>query len=441
MNILKIRFFELFDYVMFFCVTLLVILGISFIYSSGITFEGVSVSNEYVKQIIWASFGLVLMFISAFYDYRHTRRFVNWLYVFLVVVLLYTKFFGRYVNGARSWIGVGDFGLQPSEFCKIVFILFLANYFENTAHEDQRKRFATALAIMMVPMGLILLQPDLGTASVYITIFLFMCFVAGIPLHYILMVVLTGVLTVFFTVLPVWQTDIAKRTFAIITVLTNFKFRLILILGVSLIAVIGIMGKLFFRNNKYYFWIAYFSGILVFSLIASLGAGKILKEYQLKRLIIYIDPSSDPLGSGWNIIQSRIAIGSGGLLGRGFLNGTQSHYRFLPQQSTDFIFSILSEEFGFIGGLAVFLLYFIILFRIIQIMKNTQSAYGYYIASGIFAMFFFHFVVNVGMVMGIMPITGIPLLFLSYGGSSLWAAMICIGILMSINFRRFDFMD
>ena len=155
-------------------------------------------------------------------------------------------------------------------------------------------------------------------------------------------------------------------------------------------------------------------------------------------MIIFLDPATDPLGSGWNIIQSKIAIGSGSLFGQGFLNGTQSHYRFLPQQSTDFIFSILSEEWGFVGGIIVFTLYFIILMRTITIIKNTKNIHGYYIASGILAMFFFHFVVNVGMVMGIMPITGIPLIFLSYGGSSLWTGMICIGILMSINYRQLD---
>ena len=125
--------------------------------------------------------------------------------------------------------------------------------------------------------------------------------------------------------------------------------------------------------------------------------------------------------------------------GRGYLQGTQSHYRFLPEQSTDFIFSILSEEAGLVGGLVVFALYLIILLRIVMIIRQTSNRYGFYVASGILGMFFFHFVVNIGMVMGIMPITGIPLLFLSYGGSSLWTAMICMGILMSIRFRKLDF--
>ena len=152
-----------------------------------------------------------------------------------------------------------------------------------------------------------------------------------------------------------------------------------------------------------------------------------------------MNPNSDPRGAGWNIIQSKIAIGSGNFLGRGYLQGTQSHLRFLPQQSTDFIFSILAEEAGFIGGIFVYSIFLLILLKIIVIIKNTTNTFGSYIACGILGMFFFHFLVNVGMVMGIMPITGIPLPFLSYGGSALLVNMSCIGIIMSINARRLDF--
>ena len=175
------------------------------------------------------------------------------------------------------------------------------------------------------------------------------------------------------------------------------------------------------------------------ALILSIPATKVLKDYQKDRLIIFLDPDIDPLGAGWNIIQSKRAIGSGSLFGQGFLQGKLSHLRYLPQQSTDFIFSIISEEWGFLGGFVVFAMYIIIMFRIVFIIKNTTNVYGYYIATGIMFMFFFHFIVNVGMAMGIMPITGIPLLFLSYGGSHLWTSMVAIGILMSINYRRLDF--
>ena len=174
-------------------------------------------------------------------------------------------------------------------------------------------------------------------------------------------------------------------------------------------------------------------------MLASIAGGKVLKPYQIARLIVFIDPYSDPQGTGWNIIQSKIAIGSGSLFGRGFIQGTQSHFRFLPQQSTDFIFSIFSEEMGFTGGILMFAAYLGILMRILYIIKQTTNSYSCYIASGILGMLFFHFVVNVGMVMGIMPITGIPLPFMSYGGSALLTNTIALGLLMSINSRRLDF--
>ncbi len=435
---MKIKIFEVFDYVLFACVLILVTMGIAFIYSSGINSEGSLVTNEYIKQIIWASFGIIIMILSSLHDYNKFERYSQNLYIGLLAVLLYTCLFGRYVNGARSWLGIGDFGIQPSEFGKIVFIVFLAHYLSETKNGNQLKRFFTAIGILILPVGLILAQPDLGTASVYIPIFLVMCFMAGIPSRYIVFILGIGIGTIFLTIIPVWNIVIAKNSFAVIGALTMPKLRLFFIMATALITVIGVIGLRYLPGKKYFYWISYSFLILTISLVLSFAAGKVLKDYQIKRLIVYMDPSIDPLGAGWNIIQSKIAIGSGGVFGRTFLHGTQSHYRFLPQQSTDFIFSILSEEIGFVGGLFVFVLYAVIMLRTLKIMRNSSSSFGCYIASGILAMFAFHFFINVGMVMGIMPITGIPLLFLSYGGSSLWTAMICCGILMSINYRKYD---
>ena len=265
-----------------------------------------------------------------------------------------------------------------------------------------------------------------------------MCFMAGIPLRYILFVFAVGMGTIFLTVLPVWNDVIAHRKIAVIGALTDIRLRLLLIAASLSIALIGIVVRRYLRGQRYFYWISYGAFIATLSLFGSYGAGHVLKEYQISRLIVFLDPSVDPRGSGWNIIQSKIAIGAGGIFGRSFLHGTQSHYRFLPQQSTDFIFSILSEELGFIGGLIVFVLYGLIFFRTLKIMRNS-TGYGLYIAAGILGMFFFHFFVNIGMVMGIMPITGIPLLFLSYGGSSLLTAMVAVGLLMSINYHKYGF--
>lgn len=434
----KLKIFENFDFILFFSVIVLVTIGICFIYSSGIDSSGVNVSNEFIKQIVFASSGIILMLVAMFIDYRKLQKYIFWIFVGLCGILIYTRFWGREVNGAKSWLGIGDFGIQPSEFGKIIFIMYLASFLEKTDKQDELKRYAKALVILLCPVGLILLQPDLGTALVYIPVFLVMCYIANVPKRYILMIFSIGMVTILFTVLPIWEETIAKRDVALLNVLTNMKLRLIIILATSMITIISIVGYIL-TKRRYYYWISYVFIIVVISLFASVAAGKVLADYQVKRLIIFLDPQSDPLGAGWNIIQSKVAIGSGNLFGQGFLQGTQSHYRFLPEQSTDFIFSILSEEWGFAGGVVVFGLYFIILFRCILIMRNTTNTYGYYITTGIFTMFLFHFLINVGMVMGIMPITGIPLCFLSYGGSSLWTAMTCVGLLLSINARKLDF--
>jgi rod shape determining protein RodA len=170
--------------------------------------------------------------------------------------------------------------------------------------------------------------------------------------------------------------------------------------------------------------------------ILSLALRLMLKDYQIMRLVIFINPRLDPQGAGWNIIQSVTAIGSGGLHGKGWLHGTQSHYQFLPQQSTDFIFSILAEEWGFLGALLVFGLLLVILLRGISIVWASREDYAMLVGTGILTMIFFHGIVNAGMAMGIMPVTGIPLMFLSYGGSSLWTGLISMGILMNISRRR-----
>ena len=432
------KIFSMFDYILILIVVLLVSLGIMFIYSSSINSQGISVTNEYLKQITWAIIGLVIMIALTIYDYRKTEPLTFILYAVLIVLLIYTRFFGRYVNGAKSWIGFGELGIQPSEFGKIFFILYLAKTLDESVNVHPVKRFAKAVIVLMIPMGLILLQPDLGTASVYVPIFIVMCFIAGVPLRFLNFVLGFGIGTIIFAILPVWNSEISDVIHPSISILTTMKLRMLLIIATMLITSMGFVIRRYFHGPKYIYWITYTFAIISLSLIFSLVLRKVLKEYQIMRLIIFMNPNKDPLGAGWNIIQSKVAIGAGGIVGQGFLMGTQSHYRFLPQQSTDFIFSILSEEFGFLGGILIFTLYFLILIKILYIIRKCSNRYGIYILSGILGMFAFHFFINVGMVMGIMPITGIPLLFMSYGGSSLLTAMACIGFVMNINYRKAD---
>jgi len=209
---MKFRVFEMFDYILLICVFLLILMGILFVYSSGVNSEQVSVSNEYIKQIIFACTGLPIMIFFAVFDYRRIERFVLPAFFALLVILLYTMLFGRFVNGARSWIGIGSFGIQPSEFGKIVYIMFFARYLERSENTPPFKRLLISLLIVAAPALLILIQPDMGTASVYFPVFIGMLFAAGIPAAYLGFIMLTGVLAIIFTVLPVWQTSILQKS-------------------------------------------------------------------------------------------------------------------------------------------------------------------------------------------------------------------------------------
>ncbi|MGA2545019.1 MAG: rod shape-determining protein RodA [Rectinemataceae bacterium] len=415
----------------------LTIFGILSIYSSGLTAEGVHVSNEYIKQIVWAVSGLVILAIVSLIDYQRMKDYSPFIYIFFLLVILYVRFFGHEVNGARSWIGLfGEFGIQPSEFMKIATILFLAQYLSDSEHQSSFRRLLQSFAIILVPVLIIILQSDMGSALVFFPIFLFMAFIAGLDRRYIVFILAAILATVVLTILPLWEQYTLKTPTSFLFILYKAPYVLYLIGSSALVLLLSAWGWFSFKK-KYYFWIAYFSLLVAGSLTASAFAQKALKEYQIMRLIVFLDPSIDPRGSGWNILQSITAIGSGGVLGKGFLQGTQSHYRYLPQQSTDFIFSIIAEEWGFIGGFAVFTLYYILLRRCSNLLKTAKDSYASYIVAGIMGMIFFHFMINAGMAMGIMPVTGIPLFFLSYGGASLWAVMIAVGLLLGISARRF----
>jgi rod shape determining protein RodA len=435
---MRLRDFLDIDFSLLFAAIILSVFGILFIYSSGITSAGVLVSTEYIRQIIWAASGLILALVLAMINYRRVYDLSVYLFLGTMALLVYTCFFGRLVNGARAWLGVGTFGIQPSEFAKITTILFLARYLDSSRRtQNTFTRFLVSCFIVFIPMGLILLQPDFGTSLVFIPILLVMTFIAGVSLRYIIFLSACIGLTGLLMVLPLWQSYILRNSLPSLMIFTNFRFVAVTCMALALILAIALFGYLRYKKG-YFYWIVYGAAVIILSLGASFASHRVLKDYQIMRLIVFLDPNVDPRGSGWNIIQSITAIGSGGLLGKGYLQGTQSHYRFLPQQSTDFIFSIFTEEWGLLGGLLVFALFLLICLRLIKIMKTTSDPFGAYITAGLSAMYSFHFLINVGMTMGIMPITGIPLLFMSYGGSAIWSAMTGIGFSLSVYIRRYQ---
>ncbi len=415
----------------------LMVVGILFIYSSGVSFTGAVYSREFLRQVVWAGFGLVVMAVVTVVSYSRFRNLSVYLYVLINLMLLITLFVGRVVNGARSWLGTGDIGVQPSEFAKVIAIVFLASYLSGIGKGVRElPRFLVGALFMLLPMALILLQPDMGTALVFIPIFLFMTYAAGARVRHLVYVAGVGLLTIGLSVLPAYEVWILGREASILAQISDFRLARYLLASLAVISLLAAWGTWGFKR-RYFFWILYFSSMLLFSVLGAVVAGKVLKEYQMMRLIIFLNPQVDPQGAGWNIIQSVTAVGSGGFLGKGFLQGTQSHYQFLPQQSTDFIFSILAEEWGFLGAALVFACFVVILLRGIRIMYTARDEFGMYIGAGVVGMIFFHAVVNIGMAMGVMPITGIPLFFLSYGGSSLWTALIGVGLLLNIYLRRY----
>jgi len=439
MVVLKSRSIFGFDVYLLTSTIALMVIGILFVYSSGVTATGEVFSHEYIKQIIWVLIGIVILFAFSMTDYARMRDWGLYIYLVLAAALLFTLVSGRLVNGARSWLGFAGLGIQPSEFMKIGTILVVARYMERIGPRVQGLQgFSTALGIVLVPMLLILVQPDLGTALVYLPIFMFMAFTAGGRPRHILFILGAGLLMIILTILPAWQKQILGVQVPILRVFSTMNLMIYPILATVVILGLSLVGLVYLKK-PYYYWVMYACGVLIAGMLGSIAARAVLKDYQLMRLIVFLDPYVDPRGAGWNIIQSVTAVGSGGLFGKGFLQGTQSHYQYLPQQSTDFIFSILAEEWGFAGAFLVFSLFMVILIRGLYIVSQARDRFAAICGSGIVGMIFFHFIVNVGMAIGIMPITGIPLFFLSHGGSSLWTALIGVGLLMSIYHHRYQY--
>ncbi|MCX7026927.1 MAG: rod shape-determining protein RodA [Spirochaetes bacterium] len=430
------KFLAEIDYLLFALTFLLIGIGILSIASAGVDAEGLRFSYEYIKQIIWAALGSILFILTLSLDVSRLKDYTVFVYLAIVLVLLYTRFAGRLVNGARSWIGIGEYGIQPSEFAKIATILFLARYLESNEARTSFSRLLGSGTIAAVPVLLILSQPDFGSALVFFPILIVMLYMGGVDTRYVFFILLTIAATFILLIMPL----AGKFFFGPRNPIELLYSQSGLLLAVSLFLILMLAlsgtGWLVFKK-KYYFWLTYVFSVVDLSILISWVAGKVLKEYQIMRLMVFLNPNADPQGAGWNIIQSVTAIGSGGFLGKGYLQGTQSHARFIPQQSTDFIFSIIAEEWGFLGVSILIAVFGVFLYRIVLLVGSTKDKYSSLVCAGLFGMFFFHFLINVGMAIGVMPITGIPLYFISYGGSSLWAGMTAVGILLGISARRY----
>lgn len=356
------KFFKL-DWLMLVSVALLLLVSFLALYSVSRDAVGTDLGN-FRKQLVSAVIGIILMFSVAFYDYRTIGLLSTKLYFATLAMLILVLFFGTTVRGTTGWIGLGTFNIQPVEVAKLTMVIFLASFFSKKKSQlSIIVRIIASIVLVLVPVFLIVKQPDFGSAMVIVVSWAAMLSVSGISRKNLVVLVLIGT-------------------------------------------------------------------------VVSYSGWFVLRPYQKERLINFVNPYNDPRGSGYNVIQSIVAVGSGGFFGKGLGHGSQSQLNFLPEKHTDFIFAVIAEEMGFFGAALVLFLLGVLLFRIEEAARMAGDNFGYLLAVGVMTMFFSQVLVNVGMNIGVMPVAGVPLPFVSYGGSSLVTSFIAIGILESVYLHR-----
>ena len=366
------------------------------------------------KQLLWIGSSAVLIIVILLLDFRIYESIAPLLYGVFIVLLIAVVIVGKEINGAKAWFQFGAFRLQPSELTKFATALLLARYVAtNSVKLTQFKSQMTAFLIMLFPVGLIMLQPDLGSALIFFS-FMIPIFREGLPPIYLiagLSLVIVGTLTI---ILPIQTIAIILGSVGVVWVLLTLKSIKNILLTLLIVG-----ASIGFASGFHY------------------AFENVLPKYQRDRILVIFYPDIvDPQGAGYNLNQSKIAIGSGGFAGKGFLDGTQTKFDFVPEQSTDFIFSTLAEEHGWLGSTFIIALFIGLMMRIVFIAERQKSqfarVYGYSIAG----IIFFHFTINIAMTIGLFPVVGIPLPFFSYGGSSLWSFTIMLFVLLKIDMHR-----
>lgn len=424
-------------------------------------------SQRYGMQLLWIIASIILAFVILTTDVKLFSFFSYVIYAATIGLLMLVLVIGREVNGAKAWISVGQFSIQPAEFAKIGTALALSKFLSqfNVKITEIRTLIPVAV-ILIIPIGLIALQPDAGSILVF-TAFTFALFREGLPgivlffgftLIILLFVALLFpplniVITIMVLAFIVFalltrryrETFYGLGIFAVsyglvwlISTYTHHDFGLYksLIFSFFLAGLVYLIIGFFRRIPMLSTFVLFMFGAIVFTNSVDYVFHNLMEEHQRKRVNILLGLEQDPLGYGYNVNQSQIAIGSGGLVGKGFLQGTQTKFNFVPEQSTDFIFCTIGEEWGFVGAFVVIGLFLFLMYRIIVISERQRSTfsrvYGYCVAS----IFFFHFTINIGMTIGLLPVIGIPLPFFSYGGSSLWSFTTLLFILLRLDASR-----
>lgn len=399
------------DPILIFSMMGLLAIGLVALYSSSQSLvQSGSETNYFWSQLRWILIGFSALLVIAFLPNRLLYELSYILYGIALFFLLLVLIWGTEGYGAVRWLRFGGFGFQPAEFAKIATLLAVARYLsEERLDINHLKTFLAASAFMLVPFLLIAKQPDLGTALVFVVMSLPVLFWAGLRWENLVLILAPG-LTLFAS-------------------FNHITFSLVMVL---------ILVYLFYVKPPMPLRVAYFILNVVIGLLTPFLWNQ-LKDYQKQRITTFWNPEADPLGSGYQIIQSKVAIGSGGFLGKGFLEGSQTQLRFLPEQHTDFIFAVIGEEFGFLGILVGLTLFTVFLVRIVQMANTYRSRFSSIFAIGAGSIIGFHMFINTGMTIGLFPVTGLPLPFVSYGGSALLTNMSMVGILLNFYRHRFEY--
>ena len=414
---------------------ILMIMGWLNIYSASFNVDHPSVfdtTQEYGKQFIWIVTACIIAFIIMLFDGDFIKRASPLVYGLTSVLLVLVLIFGREINGQKAWFGFGSFGIQPSEFSKIGISLMLAYYLSgvNIKMEDFKTKL-TAGAIILLPTLLIMLQPDTGTVLVFAA-FILVMYREGLSGNILLLGLLAIILAVLSLVLKA-----NTFTFLGFDMDGHYILMIIIVLTGTLIF-LGIRKFVLprFRRRNYLLLVGTVAGSLLFIGTLDQVFENVLEPHQKIRINILLGLADDPQGAGYNVKQSKTAIGSGGFSGKGYLDGTLTKFKYVPMQSTDFIFCTIGEEWGFLGSVVVILIFTTLMLRIVFIAERQKSTftriYGYSVA----CIFFLHIMINIGMAIGLAPVIGIPLPFFSYGGSSLWGFTALMFILLRLDTER-----
>ncbi len=382
------------------------------------TFEGGNM-KFFQRQALWCAIGLGVMGLAYFIPFRYYEGGAVIFYFTILILLVVVLLMGA-AKGSSRWIVLGGFRVQPSEVMKVALVFLLARFLAEKRHDPNRMRILAAATLMaVVPFLLVVKQPDLGTALVFPALFLTILYWRGLDEGRMILI-LSPVVSAFLTVYS--QSALQTGSYP----------------GFLLAFFVGILVIAYKRREKLLQSILLVAVNLSVMLVIPTLIER-LKPYQQRRILAFLRPESDILGSGWQVYQSKVAVGSGGFLGKGFLSGTQKLLAFLPERHSDFVYSVLSEEMGFIGAISVLLLFSVIVVRGLYLATKVKSRFASLAVIGICSYFTFHVAVNIGMTIGLAPVTGLPIPFLSYGGSSMLVSCFFIGVLLNFGSSFYEY--